>query len=175
MSKWNLDSAHSEIGFTVRHMMIAKVRGSFGKYTAEVELPDSGFEGGSVKVSIEAASIDTSQEQRDGHLRSADFFDVEKFPTITFASKRVVPGSGGKLSLVGDLTIHGVTKEVSLSVEHLGSGKDPWGNQRHGFAASVTISRSEFGLTWNQALELGGMLVSDEVAIHAEVQLTPAK
>lgn len=175
MAKWTFDPAHSEISFSVRHMMFAKVRGTFHKWTGTVELPDSGFEGGTAAVSIESASIDTRNEQRDGHLRSGDFFESEKFPTITFVSKSVKPTKGEHFDVVGDLTIRGVTKEVTFAVEHTGAGKDPWGNTKQGFRAEASINRKDFGLNWNQALEAGGVLVSEQVQLIGEFQITPAK
>ena len=175
MSKWTFDTAHSEINFSVRHMMFAKVRGTFHKWTGSVELPESGFEGGSATVSIEAASVDTRNEQRDNHLRSGDFFDAEKSPAITFTSKAVRPGKGEHFEVIGDLSIRGVAKEVTFSVEHTGTGKDPWGNSRHGFRVEATINRKDFGLNWNQALEAGGVLVSEQVQLLGEFQLTQAK
>ncbi len=171
----SIDNTHSEIGFTVRHMMFAKVRGQFKTWNAKLAYDPKAPERSSVRVEIDAASIDTRENQRDVHLRSADFFDVEQFPKITFASKSIQATGKGRYALVGDLTIHGVTREVSLDVSSTGSGKDPWGNTRLGFSLSGAISREEFGLRWNQVLETGGVLVSDRVEIDVEVQVVQAQ
>jgi polyisoprenoid-binding protein YceI len=167
---WVIDAAHSEAQFTVRHMMIAKVRGHFGTLSGTIELDSEDVSRSSVEVAIDAASIDTREAQRDAHLRSADFLDVEKFPQITFRSRRVTPQGGGRLSIVGDLTIHGVTREVTLDAREEGTGKDPWGNERIGFSATTRIDRREYGLEWNQALETGGFLVGHDIDISLEVE-----
>ncbi len=171
MSNYTIDTTHSEIAFTVRHMMFAKVRGAFKKWSATVELDPANPGKSSVSVDIDAASIDTGEAQRDGHLKSADFFDAEKFPKITFTSKRVEPKGTGHYLVSGDLTIRDATREVTLDVVQTGSGKDPWGKQRTGYSVKGSIERSEFGLKWNQVLEAGGVLVSDKVDIEAEVQV----
>ena len=168
MATWAIDTSHSQVGFTVRHMVFAKVRGEFKQWSAELELGDD-LSASKVNVEIETASIFTNEEKRDGHLRSADFFDSEKFPKMTFVSKRVEK-SGGDLRLVGDLTIRGTTHEVTLEVEETGRGKDPWGQDRVGFAAKTTIDRTKWGLTWNAALEAGGVLVSEKVDISIAIQ-----
>lgn len=164
MSTWTLDTSHSTLGFSVRHLMISKVRGRFAKGSATLD--DAA---GTVRAEIDAASIDTREEKRDAHLRSADFFDVEKFPTLTFESTGV-SGSGDAFTLNGRLTIHGVTRDVSLAVERLGTAKDPWGNQKASFEAKTHISRQDFGMVWNAGLEAGGVLVSDRVDIELELQ-----
>lgn len=164
-----IDNAHSNVTFSVRHMVFSKVRGRFGSFTTELALDPTDLAKSSVKATIDVASIDTGVADRDTHLKSADFFDAEKFPTITFASTSVSKGADG-VSLTGDLTIHGVTKPVTLELEELGGGKDPWGNTRRIFAAKTTILRSDYGLTWNQALETGGVLVSDKIEIELEIQ-----
>lgn len=174
VSNWQVDSTHSSIGFSVRHMVISKVHGRFGKWTAELALDEADVTRSSVKVSIDAASIDTGVADRDAHLRSPDFFDVAKFPTLTFQSKRVEVVGDGELKVVGDLTLHGVTKEVALAVEQGGQGKDPWGNTRAGFTARGSLNRKEFGLAWNQALETGGLLVSEKVELSLELQAIKA-
>ncbi len=166
---WNIDTSHSSIGFTVRHMMFAKVHGRFAKWSTKLELDDKNLAASKVSVEVEAASIDTGDEKRDAHLKSADFFDAEKFSTLKFTSKRI-EGSGDNVKVVGDLTIHGVTKEVTLEVEKTGSGKDPWGNARVAFSAKTSVNRKDYGLSWNQALEAGGVLVSEKVDIQVEVQ-----
>jgi len=169
---YRIDPAHSSAHFVVRHMMIANVRGTFTKLSGTVEYdPDNPAET-KIDATIEPASISTREEQRDAHLRSADFLDVEKFPTITFQSTRVQPSGDGEAKVTGNLTIHGVTREVTLTVEGpTPETKDPWGNVRRGAAATTKIKRSEFGLTWNAALETGGFLVGDELKIEIEVEL----
>jgi polyisoprenoid-binding protein YceI len=167
---WNIDSAHSGIQFAVRHMVVAKVRGAFTRWTANLNLDETDLTKSTVEVEIEAASIDTNNAQRDGHLRSPDFFDVEKFPRLTFASKRIERDGEDAFKVVGDLTIRGVTREVTLAAELGGFGKDPWGKQRAGFSGKASIDRKEFGLSWNQVLETGGVLVSDKVEISFDVQ-----
>lgn len=171
---WNFDPSHSQIGFAVRHMLISKVRGAFTKWSGSVDLDESRIEDSFVSVSIDAASVDTSEPKRDEHLRSPDFFDVASHPTITFASTRVNDLGNGSLEVVGDLTIKGVTREATLQVTETGRGTDPWGGQRIGFEAKVTINRRDFGLTWNQALEAGGVLVGDKVEIALDVQAVRA-
>jgi polyisoprenoid-binding protein YceI len=175
MATYNIDTAHSEIGFTARHMMFAKVRGQFKSWNAKLNYDAANPANSSVVVEIDTASIDTREEKRDAHLRSADFFDAEKFPRMVFKSKRVEAAGKGNYKLVGDLTIRDVSREVALAVEQTGAGKDPWGNDRLGFTASTAISRSEWGLKWNQALEAGGVLVSDKIEIGVEVQVVQAK
>jgi polyisoprenoid-binding protein YceI len=171
MATYEVDTSHSEVGFTVRHMMFAKVRGQFNTWTAKLTYDAANPAKSTIEVAIDTVSIDTRDDKRDGHLRSPDFFESEKFPKMTFASKRVESVGGDKYKLVGDLTIRNVTREVALDVERTGAGKDPWGGQRIGFTAKGAIQRADFGLTWNQALETGGVLVSDKVdlAIEAEV------
>lgn len=167
---WNIDPAHSEAQFTVRHMMIAKVRGHFGKVSGAIELDGHDLRQSNVEVTIDASSIDTREPQRDAHLRSADFLDVEKFPTITFKSRTVTPQADGRFTIAGDLTIHGITREVTLDAREEGRGTDPWGNERVGFSATTRIDRRDFGLQWNQALETGGFLVGHDIDIALEVE-----
>jgi polyisoprenoid-binding protein YceI len=170
---WNIDAAHTEVGFEVKHLMISKVRGRFGAVSGSILLDEGNLEGSSVVAEIETGSIDTRQEQRDAHLRSADFFDVERFPVIAFRSTRVEQGNGG-FRVVGELTIREVTREVVLAVTDEGRGRDPWGGDRAAFSATVSIDRRDFGLTWNQALETGGVLVGNEIRISLEVQAVRA-
>jgi polyisoprenoid-binding protein YceI len=170
-ASYALDASHSEIGFSVRHMVFAKVRGQFKEWAADVSYDAADPLRSSVTVEIDTASIDTREPQRDTHLRSADFFDSEAHPKMTFSSKRLTQKGERSYELVGDLTIRGVTREITLAVEQTGAGKDPWANARLGFAAKTTIRRGDWGLRWNQALEAGGLLVSDEVDIDVEVQL----
>jgi polyisoprenoid-binding protein YceI len=168
MATWEIDLSHSQINFTVRHMVFAKVHGSFKAWSAKLEIGDD-LASSSVRAEIDVASIDTHEAKRDAHLRSGDFFDAEAHPKLTFQSKRV-DKTGGGLKVIGDLTIRGTTKEVALDVEETGRGKDPWGQERVGFAGKTAIDRKDFGLTWNQALEAGGVLVGDKVEISIEVQ-----
>ncbi|MFO0559242.1 MAG: YceI family protein [Polyangiales bacterium] len=170
MSTWNIDASHSTVGFTIRHLVISKVRGRFAQFSGAITLPESGaLDGASVKAEVKIDSIDTAEPKRDGHLKSADFFDAEKFPTMSFESTKVV-AKGGEFELHGKLTIKGNTKDVVFHGENLGNAKDPWGNQRAVFSAKTSINRSDFGLTWNQALETGGVLVGDKVEIELDVQ-----
>jgi len=169
-STWNIDTTHSSISFSIRHLVIAKVRGQFKKFSGTVSWDDADVTKSSVTVDIEAASIDTAEAKRDEHLRSADFFDVAQFPQLSFRSKRVETDGDAIARVVGDLTIHGVTREVTLAVEDLGRAKDPWGNRRSAFTATTAIDRKDFGLRWNQALEAGGVLVGDKVEISLDVQ-----
>jgi len=169
---WTIDPAHTEVGFEVRHMMFAKVRGRFTDLEGTLRIAPAGEES-SASVVIQAASIDTGQADRDKHLRSADFFDVEKFPELTFEGTGI-RSTDGDLTLAGDLTIRDITRPVELKVEESGRGLDPWGKERVGFTASVKIDRGDYGLTWNQALETGGILVGDEVKIVIELQAVEA-
>ena len=171
---WNFDNAHSTVGFTIKHMMFAKVRGQFTEWTGSLSYDPANVAGAQVNATITAGSIDTANEQRDGHLKSGDFFNVEEFPTLTYKSSSWEK-TGGKIHVHGDLTMHGVTKPVTLEVTENGQGVDPWGNQRIGFTATATINRKDFGLNWNSALEAGGVLVGEEVHIDIEVQATLAK
>ena len=172
---WTIDPAHTQVSFEVKHMMFAKVRGSFEAVSGDFQMGDSDDLGSwSVNATIRADSINTGQAQRDEHLRSPDFFDVEEYPELTFVSTRVQKDEEGALVVLGDLTIHGVTRAVELQVKETGRGIDPWGNERVAFSASTKIDRRDFGLTWNQALETGGVLVGHDVKITLEIQATPA-
>jgi polyisoprenoid-binding protein YceI len=167
---YSIDTAHSTAQFVVRHMMITNVRGGFGKVSGTVTYDAENPAATEIEATIDAASINTNDSQRDAHLRSADFLDTDKFPTITFKSREF---DGGKLT--GDLTIHGVTREVALAVDGpTAAEKDPWGNTRIGASATTKIKRSDFGLTWNAALETGGILVGDDLRIELEVSLIQA-
>jgi polyisoprenoid-binding protein YceI len=168
IATWQLDASHSSVGFSVKHLMIATVKGSFGKFEASLNGEENDLAKAGIEVKIDAASIDTANDQRDGHLRSPDFFDAEQFPTISFVGKRIEGNSFGAFKLIGDLTVRGVTKEIVLDATFEGRAKDPWGNSRLGYAAKGKINRSDFGLNWNQALEAGGVLVSEEVKISVE-------
>lgn len=168
---WNIDPVHSVAEFKVKHMMISNVKGQFSSVTGSLLLDDGDISKSSVKATIDAGSINTRDAQRDEHLKSADFFDVQKFPSLTFTSTRVERKAEGELAVEGDLTIHGVTRNVVFSVEGpTAAGKDPWGNTRIGLSATTRINRKDFGLTWNAALETGGILVGEEVTITLDVQ-----
>lgn len=165
-TKWSIDPTHSDVQFKVKHLMITTVTGSFGEFSGEATTESDDFDGAAVSFTAQVASITTGNEQRDGHLKSAEFFDVENHPTLTFVGQKL---KGGKLT--GDLTLHGVTKSVTLDAEFLGIAKDPWGNTKAGFELEGKIKRSDFGLTWNAPTEAGGVLVSDDVRLLANVQL----
>ncbi len=168
---WEIDPAHSNAQFSVRHMMISNVKGEFSKVGGQVRFDPTQPENFSAEASIDVSTINTREHDRDNHLKSPDFFHVEEYPTITFKSKRAEKSSDG-LKLTGDLTIHGVTREVTLDVEGpTPPTKDPWGNTRVGASATTKINRKDFGLTWNQALETGGILVGDEIKITVDVEL----
>jgi polyisoprenoid-binding protein YceI len=168
--RWEIDSSHSSIHFSVRHLMIAKVRGQFARWTGTLMVPDGDFRRAALSVVIDATSIDTGVADRDAHLRSADFFDVEKYPEITFTAAEITPHDGARFELSGLLTIKGVKKPVSLAIEEAGRAIDPWGNTRAVFSAKGSVSRKEFGLTWNQALETGGVMVGDHVEIEIDIE-----
>ncbi|HVT48924.1 MAG TPA: YceI family protein [Vicinamibacterales bacterium] len=166
---YQIDLAHSEATFQVRHL-ITKVRGSFTDFAGTIDLDAEHPERSSVSVTIQAASVLTRQPDRDTHLRSADFFDVERFPTLTFVSTSIKARGNDLYDVTGTLTIHGVSKTITLPVTHLGTAKDPWGVEKAAFETDITINRKDFGLNWNAALETGGFLVGDDVQIHIEVQ-----
>jgi polyisoprenoid-binding protein YceI len=168
---FRLDPSHTAVEFQVKHMMFTTVRGRFPEVSGELFLDAEDATRSWVKASVQVASVDTRDAQRDAHLRSADFFDAEQYPTITFESKRVELGRReNEARVVGDLTIRGVTKEVVFDAAFVGRGNDPWGNVRVGLTASTTVNRKDFGLTWNVALEAGGWLVGDEIKINLEIQ-----
>jgi len=172
---WNIDPVHSVAEFKVKHMMISNVKGQFPKVTGALTLDESDRANSQVEASIEAASIETRDAQRDAHLRSADFFDVEKFPTLSFKSTGIKLVRDGELAVEGNLTIRGVTRKVVFSVEGpTPPTKDPWGNTRVAVSATTKINRKDFGLSWNAALETGGILVGDEVTITLDVQFVKA-
>jgi polyisoprenoid-binding protein YceI len=172
-STWNIDAAHSAIEFAAKHMMITTVKGRLadarGTLTIDEETPTRS----TVRVEFDAKSLDTRSEQRDQHLRSGDFLDVEQFPTIAFTSRRIEGAkaeAGAEFKVIGELTIRGVTKEVTLDATYEGRGRDPWGGERVSFSADAKIDRRDFGLVWNAALETGGVLVSNDIKIHLEIQ-----
>jgi len=168
---WVIDSAHSEINFSVRHMMISTVRGRFEKFSGTVNFDEANPAKTTVDVKIEAASVNTKEAKRDGHLRSPDFFDADKYPYLTFKSKRVDVVDSHHARLIGDLTIRDVTKQVVFDVEYAGQAKSPWGTYSAGFSAQTKINREDWGLNWNQALETGGVLVGKDVTISVEVEI----
>jgi polyisoprenoid-binding protein YceI len=173
---WNIDPDHSNVGFKVRHLMVSNVKGSFEKHTGVVTINDKDITKSRVDVSIDTASVNTNVAKRDEHLRSSDFFDVAKYPTMTFVSKKVAKAGKGKLKVTGDLTLHGVTKEVVLDVDALSKeSKDPWGNTRSGTVATTKINRKDFGLVYNAVLETGGVAVGEEVTINLEIEMIKAK
>jgi len=167
-TKWVLDLSHSELTFKVKHLMITNVKGEFKNFTVEIDNED--FKNASLRVIVDSSSINTNSTERDNHLKSADFFDVENHPAMTFTSTSFKPLADDKYKLNGFLTIRGVSKEVVLDVEFGGTIKDPWGNKKAGFSFEGKINRKDWGLNWNTALETGGVLVSDEVKISGEVQ-----
>jgi polyisoprenoid-binding protein YceI len=167
---WQIDAAHSNVSFSVKHLMITTVRGRFADVRGSIRLDDSDLTRSFVDVEIATASIDTRAEQRDTHLRSADFLDVEKFPALKFRSGRVEKVGDDRYRVVGDLTIRDVTREVVLDVADGGRGRDPWGGTRAAFSAGTTIDRRDFGLNWNQALETGGVLVGNEIKISIDAE-----
>jgi polyisoprenoid-binding protein YceI len=171
MATWNIDPSHSSVHFSIRHLMITNVRGEFSGVAGSVEFDPAAPEAASVRATVDAGSVNTRDEKRDGHLKSGDFFDVEKFPKIEFASTKVEKHGDG-LKVTGDLTLHGVTKSIVLAVEGPTSAeKDPWGNTRIGASATVTLDRRDFGLTWNSAIESGGVLVGHDAKLTIDVSL----
>lgn len=174
---YEIDASHSQVGFRIRHL-VGKVPGRFTKFSGTVEYTSDKPKSWKVEATIDPASINTDNEKRDGHLKSADFFDVEKFPTMTFKSTKVTNIKDDTAKLHGDLTMHGVTKPVVLDLEVSGTTKDPWGNIRAGFSATGTINRKDFGIVWNKALDTGGVMLGDDVAITLDIEAVlkaPAK
>jgi polyisoprenoid-binding protein YceI len=168
--RWEIDSSHSSLQFSVRHLVIAKVRGSFERWSGTIQVPDGDFSKAAVAVTIDASSIATGVADRDAHLKSPDFFNAAEYPELRFVGTRVQSRSGAEINVVGGLTIRGTTREVVLRVEQHGQTKDPWGNVRAAFTAKASIDRKDFGLTWNQVLETGGVMVGDRVDIEAEIE-----
>jgi polyisoprenoid-binding protein YceI len=173
-SNWSLDKSHSGITFSVRHMMITNVRGSFKDFDAVITADTNDFSNVDATITIEANSINTNDEGRDGHLKSPDFFNVEQFPQIIFKKTSLESKGGDDYKLTGDITIAGITKSITLNTEIAGPAKDPWGNEKLGVTADGVINRSEFGLIWNAALETGGFLVGDAIKVHIELELAKA-
>jgi polyisoprenoid-binding protein YceI len=175
VTTWNIDPVHSTAQFKVKHMMISNVKGEFTAITGQLELNEEDLTQSRVEASIDPTTVHTREEQRDAHLKSPDFFDVEKYPTLSFKSSKVAKKSGDELSVTGDLTIHGVTRSVVFAVEGPSTTtKDPWGNTRIGLSATTRINRKDFGLTWNAALETGGILVGEEVTLTLDVEFIKA-
>jgi polyisoprenoid-binding protein YceI len=172
--KWNLDVAHSSIGFWVRHLMVTKVHGRFTKWSGSLMFDEQDPSLSSVEVQIDVASVDTSDAQRDGHLKSPDFFDVEKYPQITFKSTRVEPKGDGHYAVTGDFTLRGVTHPVVLDTEYAGRAKHPMGGERAGFSAHTSINRKDYGVAFNMVLDTGGLAVSEKVEINLDVQAVKA-
>jgi polyisoprenoid-binding protein YceI len=170
-TQWAIDPTHSEIQFKVKHLVISTVTGTFNSFEGTAETQNGEFEGANIQFSLDVASVDTNQEQRDEHLKSSDFFDAEKYPKITFQSTSFTKKGEGEYSLKGNLTIKDVTKEVELNVEHGGTAQDPYGNTKAGFEVTGKINRKEFGLTYSAVTETGGVLVGDEIKIIANVQV----
>jgi polyisoprenoid-binding protein YceI len=168
---WKIDPSHSEIGFSVKHMMISTVRGQFTKFDGTLTLNDEHPEQSVIEGWVETASLNTHEPNRDAHLHSADFFEAEKYPKMTFRSKKITSGGGEKFKLTGDMTIKDITREITFDVTYEGQNKDPWGNTRRAFTAESGFSRKDFGLIWNVALETGGWLVGDHVKVHVELEL----
>jgi polyisoprenoid-binding protein YceI len=165
---WAVDTSHSTIGFVARHMMVAKVRGRFKDFTADIVIAENPLES-RVDATVQMASVDTNDETRDNHLRTNDFFDIENHPTMTFRTTSIEP-DGDNYKLNGDLTVRGVTKPVTFDLEVGGVGKDPWGNTKAGFSATTTINRKDFGVEWNAPLETGGVIVGDKVTIELDIE-----
>lgn len=172
MSKanWVVDTAHSSIDFSVKHMMIAKVKGTFHTFEAQVQADASDLTSAAIRFDIDLNSVDTRNSDRDAHLRSADFFDAEKNPKLVFQATKIVKTGDGEYDVTGDLSLHGVTRPETFEVTFEGSGKDPWGNEKAGFTATGSIKRSDYGLTYNAVLETGGVLIGDEVKISLEIE-----
>lgn len=170
-TNWSVDPTHSEVGFKVKHMMFTNVSGKFDKFEATATSEEDNFENAQITFSAEAASVNTGNTDRDNHLKGGDFFDAEQFPKLEFKSTSFHKKGDDNYEMKGDLTLHGVTKSISLDVEYGGLGKDPWGNMKAGFSISGKFNRKDFGLNWNAALEAGGVLVSEDVRLNAEVQM----
>jgi len=169
---WKLDPAHTSVRFTIKHMMVSNVPGTFGKISGTAKYDGKDLNNASVDATIDANSINTNDEHRDGHLKNKDFFDVAQFPTITFKSTKVTPESNGNFKLLGSLTIHGVSKDVTLDVEKLAAPiRDPKGHLHTGTSATTTVNRKDFGLIWNKALDNGGVMLGDDVKVNIEVEL----
>lgn len=175
MTKWNIDASHTSVGFSVKHLMVSKVRGRFTGLEGTLEGNPEDLTGAKIEFKIDASTIHTNSVDRDNHLRSGDFFDTETYPNITFVTTDIVKKGNNKYELVGDLTVKDVTKQVTFKTDYEGTAVNPWGVKTAAFEAETKISRKEFGLTWNQTLEAGGVLVGDDIKITIEVQANPAE
>ena len=175
MTKFNLDAAHSSIDFSVKHMMVSKVKGSFTNFTADLDGNAEDLTGATINIDIDVKSINTNNEDRDNHLRSGDFFDTENFPSIKFVATDIKKTDDNEYDVTGDITIKDVTKPVTFEVEYGGKGTNPWGQEVVAFSAETKINRKDFGLVWNQALETGGVLVGEDIKISVELELNPAQ
>jgi polyisoprenoid-binding protein YceI len=169
-STWKIDASHSLVEFAVKHLMIATVKGRFGQIEGEISVDPADLAGAEFNVTVDMTSIDTRDTQRDVHLKSADFFDAEQYPTMSFRSNRVTAKGDDEFTLVGDLTIHGITKEATFALTFEGQAKDPWGGERVGFSATANINRKDFGLEWNATLETGGVMVGEKVKIEVHME-----
>lgn len=173
-SNWAVDVSHSAIDFSVKHMMIAKVKGSFHSFEAQIAADPDDLTTADIAVQIDLSSVDTRNGDRDGHLKSADFFDVENHPKLLFKATKIVSKGDGDYDVTGDVTLHGVTRSETFAVTFEGAGKDPWGNEKAGFSATGSLKRSDYGLTYNAVLETGGVLIGDEVKISIEIEASKA-
>ncbi|MED3984709.1 YceI family protein [Peribacillus simplex] len=169
-TKWTVDPTHSAIEFSVKHMMIAKVKGSFNKFEASILANPSDLTTAEIDFTVDVASIDTRNADRDNHLRSADFFDVEKNPTLTFKSTKIVKTNEDEYDVTGNVILNGITQEETFSITFEGQGKDPWGNEKAGFSGKGKVKRSDYGLTYNAALETGGVLIGDQITLTIEIE-----
>ena len=175
-STWSVDPDHSSVGFTIKHLMVSNVKGNFVKFDGKVDLDDRDISKSAVSARVDVSSINTNVQKRDEHLKSPDFFDADKYPTMSFNSKKWTRGAKGELKIAGDLTIHGVTRPVVLNAKAFSKeSKDPWGNIRRATSATTRIRRQDFGLTWNKSLDSGGVLIGDEVDIALEIELVKAQ
>lgn len=169
-SQWTVDPTHSSIDFSVKHMMIAKVKGTFHAFEANIVADAFDLTSADIQLTVDLNSVDTRNKDRDAHLRTADFFDIEKFPSLVFTSTAITKTDDGEYSVVGDVNLHGVTRSEKFTVSFEGAGKDPWGNEKVGFSAAGSLKRSDYGLTYNALLETGGVLIGDEVKISIEIE-----
>jgi polyisoprenoid-binding protein YceI len=169
-TKWAVDATHSSVDFSIRHMMVSNVKGTFHTYSASIDADPSDLTTADIQFSVDLASIDTRNADRDNHLRTGDFFDIEKYPQLTFNATKIEKKSDDEYAVTGDLSLHGVTRAETFAATFEGSGKDPWGNEKVGFSAKGAINRSDYGLTYNAVLETGGIMVGDTVKISLEIQ-----
>lgn len=172
---WNIDKPHSSVSFSVRHLVISRTTGDFNEFNGAVDFDGKNIATGLVEITVQMASVDTDDDERDTHLRSADFLDVERYPSMSFLSTKIVPGESGYFELIGDLTIKGVSVEVVFDAEFNGVVEDPWGNTRAGFSAETVINRHDFGIAWSKTLDGGGLVVGDDVVIVIELEVIKAK